>query len=167
MSGNFWARKLGAQNPPPARPAPPADTSRPWWSSAPSQPAQLTGTPFGAQPAVQNVPEGHHVITPDEIDMRKLPSTNQREECPGCGSGNYFAPLGTRKQRCFDCGYPVIHTTSGMGGKGGTPGTPARQVSSMTMTDPSGRVMGKVPAASGYRGQSTYNPQNPDAGRVT
>jgi len=30
-----------------------------------------------------------------------------------------MAPAGTSLKRCFDCGYPVVQSTSGVGGTGG------------------------------------------------
>lgn len=37
---------------------------------------------------------------------------------------NYMAPPGTRAKRCFDCGYPIQQSGSGVGGTGGqTDGT--------------------------------------------
>jgi hypothetical protein len=37
-------------------------------------------------------------------------------------SGNYFAPQGTQRMRCYDCGYPVIQAGSGAGMPSGSSG---------------------------------------------
>jgi hypothetical protein len=34
--------------------------------------------------------------------------------CPNCGSGDYIRPGENYKPRCYTCGYPVLHETSGM-----------------------------------------------------
>ena len=61
-------------------------------------------------------------------------ATPQAPRCPGCGSGNYGSPAGSRP-RCYDCGYPIQQSGSGLG-KGiinpgqsaAGPATPARQI---------------------------------------
>jgi hypothetical protein len=62
----------------------------------------------------------------------------QAPRCPGCGSDNYGGPSGY-KQRCYDCGYPLEQSGSGLGKGIITPGassagpaTPALQVKSGT-----------------------------------
>lgn len=53
--------------------------------------------------------------------------------CPGCGSGNYGGTAETRA-RCYDCGYPIQQSGSGMGrgiigqGEASGPAQPARQI---------------------------------------
>ena len=36
---------------------------------------------------------------------------------------NYMAPQGTQQKRCFDCGYPLMQSGSGVGSTGQTDGT--------------------------------------------
>jgi hypothetical protein len=33
-------------------------------------------------------------------------------------SGNYMAPVGTQRKRCYDCGYPIVQAGTGVGGTG-------------------------------------------------
>ena len=35
--------------------------------------------------------------------------------CPSCGSGNYMAAPGRQYHRCYDCGYPLQQSGSGIG----------------------------------------------------
>jgi hypothetical protein len=72
-------------------------------------------------------------------------ATPQAPRCPGCGSGNYGSVQGATP-RCYDCGYPLQQSGSGLG-KGiinpgqssAGPATPARQV-------PTGTFNGTKPA---------------------
>lgn len=175
MPSNFWARKLAERDPkPPVRQAP--NPNVPWWSSGPTQaaappPAQITGTPNYSEPTgYTGVPDGHKVIQPADINLRRFQSLNQADGCPDCGGSNYFGPSPNARKRCFDCGYPIVQSTSGVsnvGASGGQAGTPARQAARMTITDGQGRVLGTTEAATGYKGQSTYNPKDPQAGRIS
>ena len=61
--------------------------------------------------------------------------TPQAERCPGGGSGNYGGATPESRKRCYDCGYPIQQSGSGVGkgvvGSGGQaagPATPAVQV---------------------------------------
>ena len=63
-------------------------------------------------------------------------ATPQAPRCPGCNSGNYGSIQGATP-RCYDCGYPVQQSGSGLGkgivGQGGSSGgaaIPAKQVAS-------------------------------------
>lgn len=106
---NWWADKLGA----PQQPRQAAPVQPPVQYAAP-QPAQYA-------PSQQNYPPTQQM-------------TPQASRCPGCGSGNYGGASGY-KPRCYDCGYPVQQSGSGLGrgivSQGGTaagPATPAKQV---------------------------------------
>jgi hypothetical protein len=92
---NWWAQKLGNNS----APLPPATQPR----VAP-QPATY------AQPQQQYPPSQQ--VTP------------QAERCPGCGSGNYGGGTPESRKRCYDCGYPVVQSGSGLG-KGVTSGPQA------------------------------------------
>lgn len=114
MANDWWSRKLANENrtvgsTPPVAPAP-----RATWT--PGQ--QVTN------PQVQYDPAR------DQLTVNKAQSSRQTENCPQCYSGNYFAPMGTQKMRCYDCGYPVVQSGSGAGTPSGdgAPATPARQV---------------------------------------
>jgi len=110
-NANWWAKQLGGQ--PAARPVQP---------QTPNQPQAYP--PTTQQPAYQ----------PPEVQQHTLPaSATNALRCPGCGSGNYGSD-GQTKPRCYDCGYPIQQSGSGVG-KGITggpqasgPATPAVQV---------------------------------------
>ena len=100
-----------------------------WWASklgtsAPQQPTPQYVAPQPATYAPQSQP--HY---PPSQQM-----TPQAPRCPGCGSGNY-ASLENSRARCYDCGYPIQQSGSGVGtgiiGQGGQasgPATPALQI---------------------------------------
>lgn len=110
MSNAEWfARKLGTQPPTPVMPQVPL---------AQPQPATY------AQPQRPQYPPSQQM-------------TPQAERCPGCGSGNYGGATPESRKRCYDCGYPIQQSGSGIGngivGQGGQasgPAQPARQVQS-------------------------------------
>ena len=83
--------------------------------------------------------------------MRKAKSAKQTERCPECDSGNYMAPNTGGRHRCFDCGYPVLQSTSG----GGLPSEQGGAVSPSRQIDSGGKG-----------GVSHFQPQNPAAGRI-
>ena len=111
MSNNdWWARRLGGgatprQAMPPTGPAP-----------------QVPYTPPVQQPNVRvgYNPETDHLVT-------KAQSAKRSDTCPDCGSGNYFAPQGTQRMRCYDCGYPIQQTGSGIAGTGGSSSGPTQK----------------------------------------
>lgn len=123
MSNNWWADKLSGQQRP--------STSR---DSAPVAPA----------PNVRYVPEGNVTATPVSYDanqdqlVTKAQSARLDDKCPGCYSGNYFAPTGTQLKRCYDCGYPIVQAGSGMGMPSDSAGgaTPAKQISTKNNFNP-------------------------------
>jgi len=107
MSSDWYARKLGTPNVPAApRTLPPTQPLTPAWT--PPEQAQ---------------------------EPSRLPeSAVNASRCPGCGSGNYgkSAMAPEAKARCYDCGYPVVQSGSGVGKgvtqQGGGAPVPARQV---------------------------------------
>ena len=89
------------------------------------QPAPVYAAPPPAQYAQPQQPQN-----PPSQQM-----TPQAERCPGCGSGNYGGATPESRKRCYDCGYPIQQSGSGVGtgiiGSGGQasgPATPAVQV---------------------------------------
>ena len=103
MSSDWWSAKLAGQTPrPSAYPAP-----------IQQQPQQA------APPAVSTA----------STNPAKAQHLRQDTTCPECGGGDYFRATPSTAPRCYDCGYPIIQTTSGMAGmgKGEGPVTPARQ----------------------------------------
>jgi hypothetical protein len=94
MSNNWWANKLGTpQQQPQAQPpmAPIPSQYVPQQPSYPQQPQQYAPSQYPASQNIQLAPR-----------------------CPGCGSGNYVGGEGSRA-RCYDCGYPIQQSGSGMG----------------------------------------------------
>ena len=106
---DFWTRALGvAQTPAPARDQAPLDA---WWAR---RPAPAPAPPAAAPQAPPEPP-------------RQARSAASTERCPHCGSGDYFRANPETRARCYTCGYPILHTTSGMVSTDRTPATPARQ----------------------------------------
>jgi hypothetical protein len=98
VSTNWWANKLAGQapqSPQPRQEMPLPPSQIPMAYTPPAQPQQ------GARPT----------------------ASANASRCPGCGSGNYGSIEGT-KARCYDCGYPIVQSGSGLG-KGITGGPQA------------------------------------------
>jgi ribosomal protein S27AE len=117
MSNDWWSKKLGNT---PSKPGVPPT------SPAPSVPY----TPPAQQPNVQVSydPNQDQLVT-------RAQTAKMNDSCPGCGSGNYFAPQGTQRMRCYDCGYPVVQSGTGSGMPSGSanpngPTLKAKQVGS-------------------------------------
>lgn len=79
-----------------------------WWAS------KLGGQPAAPvqQPYVPNVQRPAQV--PPVQNTPPVAAPPMAERCPGCGSNNYGGTAETRK-RCYDCGYPIVQSGSGMG----------------------------------------------------
>ena len=89
MSNSWWANKLGAQAP--------AQQSRP----PVMPPSAAPMTPY--QPPVQQ--------------QTNLPASSRvAARCPNCGSGNYGGNTPESRARCYDCGYPLQQSGSGVPG---------------------------------------------------
>lgn len=107
MSNNWWADKLGTPRP----------TSTPPLAPPSQVPMTQMPVPTYQPPSQPNLPQ----------------SAMNAQRCPGCGSGNYGSPAPEAKARCYDCGYPIQQSGSGVGkgvipqGGAGSP-TPAKQV---------------------------------------
>lgn len=80
----------------------------------------------------------------------QLPPTQQvlpeSPRCPSCGSNNYGGTAETRA-RCYDCGYPIQQSGSGIPGirgpKAEGPVQPAKQVHSGNNFNPQ-QIIGKI-----------------------
>jgi hypothetical protein len=88
-NADWWAKQLGAQPAPAARPA-----------DIPMPPSQ--------QPMTQYTPP-----QPQQPSIR-LQSATQTQSCPDCGSVNYMA-IQNAAPRCYDCGYPLQQSGSRYG----------------------------------------------------
>ena len=102
-NSNWWASKLGGQ---------------PSQSSVPVSPP--TQVPYAPPPQQPNVQVNYDAQT-DQL-TKKAQSKKLNERCPECDSGNYFAPKGTQRMRCYDCGYPIMQQGSGMAGNSSAQG---------------------------------------------
>ena len=97
-SNDWWAKRLGGG-------------STPRQATPPTGPAaQVPYMPPAQQPNVQV----SYNSDADQL-VTKAQSAKRADTCPDCGSGNYFAPQGTQRMRCYDCGYPITQTGSGGG----------------------------------------------------
>ena len=112
---DWWSRKLGTEQqqsstPPVRTPAPPQYNAQ---------------TPPGSRVPVRYDAEQDTVTT-------RAQHVQNAHSCPGCGSGNYMSNPGSKYSRCFDCGYPVTQSTSGLGGShdANAPTQAAQQVAS-------------------------------------
>lgn len=106
---SFWTDKLAGK---PTSNARPLASVQAWWAHE-TEP-----------PETQIVPE-----STQQAMVERRPKSTGEGPCPECDSGNYMAPSRNATPRCFDCGYPIIHSTSGMSVAKSTPhGKPVRQV---------------------------------------
>jgi hypothetical protein len=94
MSSSWWDKKLGTPQTP-ARPQV-------------QQPAQPTYyPPAGDAPRAM----------PAELEGHRLPaSAASADRCPNCASGNYGRTTPESRARCYDCGYPIQQSGSGVPG---------------------------------------------------
>lgn len=115
MANDFWSKKLGTNQP--AQPSLPP--------TYPALPTQTYIPQYEQNPQVAYNPDTDQLVT-------KAQSSRMHDKCPGCYSGNYFAPMGTQMKRCYDCGYPIVQSGTGAGMPGGASAGPtqaAKQVS--------------------------------------
>lgn len=122
---DFWDAVLGQTPPPPA--PDPSPSGGPWWQSVSvTAPAQQTPAPAPQEPSAAN-------HSPQESMERVQWARDTEGNCPSCGSGNYARhPEQPRaRARCFDCGYPLTQSGTGMAAQGKEMGPvkEARQVS--------------------------------------
>lgn len=108
-NSNWWANKLG--NPNPVSTTPPT--------------SPMPSTMYRPSPQQPNVRVSYDP-NQDQLVTRAA-SAKETERCPGCNSGNYMAPQGTQRKRCYDCGYPLVQAGTGVGDTTGGPATAAKQ----------------------------------------
>lgn len=96
-NNDWWAKKLANPNPQPSMPPTGPIAPRTY-----TPPAQTPNVQVGYDPEKDTL-------------VAKAPSSRVNDTCPNCMSGNYFAPQGTQRMRCYDCGYPVVQSGSGAG----------------------------------------------------
>ena len=76
-----------------------------WWAN------KLGTTPAPRQDPVQQPVYQQQPQVPQQPQYIPPVASNN---CPGCGSSNYSSAGGGRP-RCYDCGYPIQQSGSGMG----------------------------------------------------
>lgn len=105
-SSSWWDKKLG--NPAP-RVAPQPNYQ------PPVQPANYPMQPQYQAPYTAQTPEN------GQGGYRMPASATSTSRCPNCGSGNYGGATPEARPRCYDCGYPITQSGSGIPGIGGAP----------------------------------------------
>lgn len=96
MTNSWWANKLGGQQPAP--------------QYTPPQ------TPPVSYPA-QSYPQQQPPVVNPELQGHRIPqSATSSERCPNCASGNYGRSTPESRARCYDCGYPIQQSGSGVPG---------------------------------------------------
>jgi hypothetical protein len=93
-NADWWARKLGQQAP------------APQYRPDPSPMMPPSQQPMAPMPSFQQPP------------TERAQSAKQTDSCPDCGSGNYMS-VASAAPRCFDCGYPLEQSGSGLGNLAG------------------------------------------------
>ena len=88
-NADWWAKQLGAQPAPAARPA-----------DMPMPPTQQPMTPY--------------VPPQPQVQQSRAQSASQTQSCPDCGGNNYMA-VQNAAPRCYDCGYPIQQSGSRYG----------------------------------------------------
>lgn len=122
MANDWWSKKLNSPAPAPSG-LPPV---------YPSPPVPVHVPQYAQSPQVSYDPNQDQLVT-------KAQSSRMHDKCPGCYSGNYFAPMGTQMKRCYDCGYPIVQSGTGAGMPGGAsagPTTAAKQISTANNFNP-------------------------------
>jgi len=119
-SNNWWSQKLGGAQP---RSTPPTQPYQPP-QQAPVQPQQ---------------PQQPQQYAPPQQEPRTPASARQSGSCPGCGSGNYGQVTPESRARCYDCGYPITQSGTGVAGVRQPTGgavQPAKQLSTANNFNP-------------------------------
>ena len=99
MSNSWWANKMGNPAPRPSTP-----------------PTQMPAQPAGYAPTTYP-PKFMQPVSPEETAGHRLPaSATSPERCPNCASGNYGRTTPESRARCYDCGYPITQSGTGMPG---------------------------------------------------
>jgi hypothetical protein len=90
-NSNWWANKLGTPQAPSQPNTPLAPVPQQYTPQQPTYPTQPVPTQYPPSQQIHTTPR-----------------------CPGCGSQNYLGADNT-KPRCYDCGYPIQQSGSGVG----------------------------------------------------
>lgn len=111
-----------------------------WWE-------KKLGTPAVRLPDVQQQP---YVPPTINVGQQSTPPVQQNHiptpRCPGCGSSNYGGTAESRP-RCYDCGYPIQQSGSGVVGvqmpQAQGPTQASKQVSTSNNFNPQG-IIGRL-----------------------
>lgn len=71
------------------------------------------------------------------------PPVSPEDLCPDCGSENYLAATKLTAKRCYDCGYPVVQSGTGLS-SGRTDGTTKKAAQVQTGGYSPGVIVGRV-----------------------
>lgn len=88
---DFWTRKLGG----------------PQYGRSGRREYGTSSPPPAPAPAAPAAPEVYAPIKAQHL-------RESSGACPNCASGDYIRAGENYKPRCYACGYPVLHSTSGM-----------------------------------------------------
>lgn len=128
-NASWWANKMGnggQQRPstPPVAPPPPRFPVAVPQSKAPSVPIAYDSV--------------------NDQTVTKAQSQALHDRCPECGSDNFFSATRESTTRCFDCGYPLVQSGSGISSvKTEGPVRAARQVSTANNFNPQ-QIVGRI-----------------------
>ena len=126
---NWWADKLAGK--PPAQSTPPVRPPAPIPLNPQAMPTHRLPVQYDAET--------------DQVTT-KASHVRKASQCPECYSGNYFQMPGSNYMRCYDCGYPIVQSGSGMSGMPTISDGPTRaavQVSTSNNYNPS-QIIGRV-----------------------
>jgi hypothetical protein len=123
---DFWDKVLGT--PQQQESAPQQQSDIPWWQRTTiSTPARQTPPQQQPQPDENSAPSAQ----PDEsASMARTQWAQQTTgRCPSCQSSNYAAhpEAPEARARCYDCGYPISQSGTGITLRGDMPVREARQ----------------------------------------
>ena len=82
-----------------------------WWSKKLGTP--VAPAPSAVQPpAVARTQQTYQ--QPQQPQQQQPEGITQGGKCPECRSGNYLPSDRSSRARCYDCGYPITQTSSGI-----------------------------------------------------
>lgn len=83
-----------------------------WWADKLGTPQSVPQQRVASTPPTTPQP----AYLPPDVRQHTLPaSATTTSRCPGCGSGNYGGATPEARPRCYDCGYPLTQSGSGVG----------------------------------------------------
>ena len=115
-----------------------------WWAEKLGQP-KVNSTPITYQPSAAPMTPAVSQVPPPTQTTRNVASAGAGR-CPGCGSGNYGGATPESRPRCYDCGYPITQSGTGVPGISAPSGGPvqkAKQISTANNFNPQ-TIIGKI-----------------------